>query len=444
MKLLKLLLILPISLIIFAKPIIDIRADFLPIEKKLGHEFLQLLTNSGQLVEDIEVVTYLSNLGQSLVRLSHNPDRQFAFYTLNDDSINAFAGPGGYIGIHTGLILNTDHETELASVLAHEIAHITQNHLVRHQQKTSKQPYLITAAIVASLLTNSTELGQAIIGTTLAGTIQSAITFTREHEQEADDTGLEIIQKSLFNPRGLGNFFTKLKDEKDAIEYLRTHPLSLNRISHSLQSLPFNTPYTYQDSFKYQSIKQRLYYWRFERINTSKNKQINLYMKAYRLFAQEKYTQAKQILTTMDNHPYITTYLLKARTQSALNMHQEANKSIELAQAINPDNEAVAYYKALIEQNAGQTKQAISHLKYFANTHRIHYQTEELLAKLYLDNQQIDRHHIAQAFSLVKQGKHKKALFQLKRAKSVTGHADLRAVINAHIMQVKRLIALLQ
>ncbi|RUM75620.1 MAG: M48 family peptidase, partial [Candidatus Thioglobus sp.] len=107
-------------------------------EKKRGNEFLQLIWNTDSVIADVEMTTYLRELGYELGMHSENPDKHFGFLLLNDDSINAFAGPYGYIGIHTGMLLSSDSESELAGVLSHEISHVTQNHLKRFSEKTDK------------------------------------------------------------------------------------------------------------------------------------------------------------------------------------------------------------------------------------------------------------------------------------------------------------------
>ena len=206
------------------------------------------------------------------------PNGHFSFYVLANDEINAFAAPYGLIGIHSGLIIESGHEAELAGVLAHEIAHITQDHLQRYQQKSTNQSLLLAAGLAAALLSKNKELSEAALSTAVATTKQRAINFTREHEWEADRVGIELLAKADFNPKGMADFFTRLKDEGRA-EYLRTHPLSINRIVDSLQRIPENAPTTYYDSFRYLSARAKLSYLRYARIPASK-KSSNYYIYA--------------------------------------------------------------------------------------------------------------------------------------------------------------------
>jgi Putative Zn-dependent protease, contains TPR repeats len=132
-KILTLFILMPLWVFALSVPELELSESL--SEKKRGHEFLQLLWDTGSIVEDIEIQTYLKDLGHELTTYSENPDKHFGFLLLDDSSINAFAGSYGYIGIHTGMLLSSDSESELAGVLSHEISHVTQNHLNRFSEK---------------------------------------------------------------------------------------------------------------------------------------------------------------------------------------------------------------------------------------------------------------------------------------------------------------------
>ena len=229
-------------------------------EQKQGNEFLQIIWNTNRVVADVEAQVYLKLLGIELTKYSENPNKHFGFFMLDDNSINAFAGSYGYIGVHTGMLLSSDSEAELAGVLSHEISHVTQNHLVRFGEKTDKQTYIMVAGMLAAALVDNSNASQAIAASTVAGTAQQSINFTREHEWEADRIGTKMLKKSGFDPKGMAHFFEKLKDDVNAQEFLRSHPLSINRISDAMQrSSRLNGEYR-DDSFEYTTIKARLYY----------------------------------------------------------------------------------------------------------------------------------------------------------------------------------------
>ena len=140
-------------------------------ERHLGEELMRRIRQSLLLVEDPEVTEYIQSLGYLLVANSDTPTQDFTFFVINDNSINAFAAPGGFIGINSGLILTTESESELASVMAHEIVHVTQRHLARAIEKANKMNLPATAALIAAIILagKNTQVGQAALMTTMAG-----------------------------------------------------------------------------------------------------------------------------------------------------------------------------------------------------------------------------------------------------------------------------------
>jgi len=176
-------------------------------ERRLGNRVLQSIWDSKSVIKDMESQIYIKELGQDLVNKSNQPKRHYDFFLLEDDSVNAFASWNGYVGVHDALVLFSDNESELASILAHEISHITQEHLKRYQDKSAKQKILTVGGIIASVLVKNSELTEAIATTTIANDLQNQINYTREHEWEADNFSVNILEKTDFNIDGLGSFF---------------------------------------------------------------------------------------------------------------------------------------------------------------------------------------------------------------------------------------------
>ncbi|HGG59163.1 MAG TPA: tetratricopeptide repeat protein [Gammaproteobacteria bacterium] len=210
-------------------------------EYQLGQALLTRLRHELPIVEDIELNYYLNNLGARL--LSHAGASAFPFHFLILDSpvINAFAAPGGIIVVHTGLINLARNEDELAGVLAHEIAHVTQRHLARFYQKSSKMDLGATLGIIAAIIAsaNSAAAGQAALYAGLAANASAKLAFTRANEREADRIGRMTLEKSGFDPNAMGRFFERLRDasmvnEETALEFLQTHPLPSARIADQL------------------------------------------------------------------------------------------------------------------------------------------------------------------------------------------------------------------
>ena len=209
-------------------------------ETELGENFMAQVRSAREFVDDIEINRYVQSLGYDLASHSDSPTQNFTFFVINDPQINAFAVPGGFIGVHAGLINATQNEGELAGVIAHEIAHISQKHMPRAIYDASQQSVPKAAALLASILLGvaSPELGQAAIMTTMAGGIQGQINFTRANEQEADRIGMQTLYRSEYDPNGLPDFFEKLAKETRLYgagvpEFLRTHPVTSTRIADS-------------------------------------------------------------------------------------------------------------------------------------------------------------------------------------------------------------------
>ncbi|MEN9898488.1 MAG: hypothetical protein RLZZ66_2137 [Pseudomonadota bacterium] len=234
-------------------------------EKQLGEAFFRGLHQQVEINQDTEIQQYIQTIGEKLVSQSDTPAYPFHFFVVMENAINAFAGPGGYVGVNSGLILMTDAESELASVMAHEIAHVTQRHLYRSYEASSRLSIPMVAATLGAILlgTQSGAAGQAAIMAIQAGSVQFQINFTREHEEEADRVGMQTLSKSVFDPRSMPTFFERLQQStryagQNIPEFLRTHPVTTSRISDSrgrAESYPYKQ---YPDSLAYQLIKTKL------------------------------------------------------------------------------------------------------------------------------------------------------------------------------------------
>ncbi len=208
-------------------------------DRLLGQAFMRSVRRSLNLVDDIEVHSYINALGYKLLANTQTSQTAFSFFVVDHPTINAFAGPGGHIGIHTGLILEAQSEGELAAVMAHEITHVTQRHLARAFQKASKVNFQTAAAILAAIILSSidAQAAQAAIISAAAGNIQQQLNFTRAHEREADWLGIDILARSGYSPDYMASFFRRLQEASrysggnSIPELLRTHPVTANRIS---------------------------------------------------------------------------------------------------------------------------------------------------------------------------------------------------------------------
>ncbi|GAB6042445.1 M48 family metallopeptidase [Endothiovibrio diazotrophicus] len=233
-------------------------------ERKLGEAFMREARRQLTLIEDGEINAYLGSLGNRLTSHSDGDGRPFTFFVVSDPTINAFAAPGGFIGVHSGLILATRNESELAAVLAHEIAHVTQHHIARSVAASGKMSIAYQAALIAAILlaTRDSQLGQAAVAATQAGIVQSQINFTRDNEYEADRVGMRTLARAGFDPEGMPDFFERLAQayrfQKQPPEFLSTHPVTTTRISESrarADQLPRPAP---QSRLNYRMMRAKL------------------------------------------------------------------------------------------------------------------------------------------------------------------------------------------
>jgi predicted Zn-dependent protease len=234
-------------------------------ESQLGREIIRQIRADRAYLEDPEISEYLNNLGDRLAAANPNPSRHFQFFAVNDPTINAFALPGGFIGVHTGLISAARNESELAGVLAHEIAHVGQNHLARMVDAQKNQTLITLAALALAILAarSDSQVSQAAIVGAQAYSVQNQLDFTRENEREADRIGLQTLERASFAPAGMATFFERLQFqsrlyESSAPAYLRTHPLTFERIA-DMQNRVAEMPYRqHQDSLEFALVRGKV------------------------------------------------------------------------------------------------------------------------------------------------------------------------------------------
>jgi predicted Zn-dependent protease len=213
-------------------------------EQQIGRAIYKSLRNAGNFVTDPEIQEYIQDIGQKIAAHATDSGQKFRFFVINDPTINAFALPGGYIGVHSGLLLATANESELAGVLAHEISHVTQRHISRAVYANQRASILTMAAMLGAILLGAaTGSGDAITGAVAAAqgaSAQQQINFTRSNEYEADRFGVGLMAQAGFDPDGMADFFETLGRQtgplaSQAPEFLRTHPVTVNRIAETRQ-----------------------------------------------------------------------------------------------------------------------------------------------------------------------------------------------------------------
>ena len=210
-------------------------------EAQLGRQLMTSIRANGRVIDDPLINEYINDVGSRVAAQANEDGHRFSFFVIEDPAINAFALPGGYIGVHTGLIEATRNEDELAGVLAHEVAHVTQRHIARALHARQRQSIVSTALMLGAVLAGVAGAGgdamQGLMGVAQGTAVQQRINFTRANEYEADRIGIEALVKAGFDPHGMASFFEVMSRQSPVSlearvpEFLRTHPVTTTRIS---------------------------------------------------------------------------------------------------------------------------------------------------------------------------------------------------------------------
>ena len=237
-------------------------------EEQLGRGVVAQLRNAGAVMEDPLLTEYIQGIGARLAGHASDGQEDFDFFIVDDSAINAFALPGGYIGVNAGLLLTSETESELAGVLAHEVAHVTQRHIARSIYDSQRFSVLNMAAMLAAVLLGAaTDIGgeatTGLITAAQAAGIQRQINFTRSNEHEADRVGMETLSSAGFDPTGMSSFFEKLSRRYGSARLavpaiLQTHPVTTERIADARDRARQLPSVEVEDSPSYSLIKARL------------------------------------------------------------------------------------------------------------------------------------------------------------------------------------------
>ena len=412
-------------------------------EKELGEYFFRSLHSQVAINQDAEIQEYIETIGQKLAVNSDGPSLPFHFFVVMENDINAFAGPGGYIGVNSGLIVLTEAESELASVMAHEIAHVTQRHLYRAAEAAGRLSVPTMAATLAAILlgTQSPALGQAAIMAIMGSSVQFQIDFTRENEMEADRVGMQTLQEAKYDPRSMPTFFERLQQSsryygKDVPEFLRTHPVTASRISDTrgrAETYPYRQ---YPDSLSYQLIRAKLqviaskddvgtaksFKSRLTQ-GTAEQRTVALYGTGLIALKAQRYKEAETIFQGLaeqfPNQPHYATALARTALESknypvALARYQKLTEQF-------PNNEAIKleYITTLIRSgDSGAAKKNLSSLSYKTQERPVYY---ELLAQVYSDLRQPAESHRYLAEYYYSMGQVQDAIFQIRLAQQSRG-----------------------
>lgn len=352
----------------------------LTIDQELlyGDAYMRMLRASSPIVNDPVINAYIDSLGHRLVANANDVKTPFHFFMIRDRNINAFAFFGGYVALHSGLFLHARTESELASVVAHEIAHVTQRHLARSMEEQARRSPATMAALAGALLLSiaSPQAGMAAITAATAGNMQSQINYTRSNEKEADRFGIATLAKAGFEAQAMPRFFGRLADQyryaSKPPPMLLTHPLPEDRITDTRQRAQTYPPMRIIPSIDYHLTRARIVAryanidsqaalgW-FERTQKKASSEILPsfdYGRALVHLDNKRLDQAEPILNKLlkqdpGNPFYLDAmsdlYIEKKDPQKALDMLSKALKH-------NPQNAVLTinYANALIEANKNE------------------------------------------------------------------------------------------
>jgi len=240
--------------------------DLSPLEERhYGEEIMQqYIRRSPEYLDDPETIEYINHLGFQLVAVSAARNIDFEFFVLRDATINAFALPGGFIGVHTGLILTAQSESELASVLGHEIGHVQQRHLARSLARQRDSAMIALGSVLVALLAARSNQGaEAALAVGQAAALSRQLSFSRDNEREADRVGFQILVDAGFDPQAMADFFARMQQGTRAYAsvapaYLRTHPMDEERIADMQARIRTAHTHQHADSLDFQLIRARL------------------------------------------------------------------------------------------------------------------------------------------------------------------------------------------
>lgn len=358
-------------------------------EQRLGKAFMRKVREALPVSDDPLLTDYLESLGKELLAADQSAGGRFSFFLIDQPVVNAFAGPGGYIGVYSGLILASESEDELAAVMAHEIAHVTQRHLMRGFEDQGRLSLPTTALMVAAAILGaqvSSDAGMAALAGIQAAAIQRQINFTRDNEKEADRIGIATLANSGRDPYAMAGFFERLAKksrvyENNAPELLRTHPVNSSRIADALGRADEHGARQKPDSLRFQLTRARLREASYKRPEQSLAAfKASLKEGRYRDETAERYgyalallrsgqlaeakTEATRLLTKEPSLPEFIVLdaridLKKGDTASAINRLKQASELSPLNWALR-----TAYAEALME--GGQPRRALEELKSIA------------------------------------------------------------------------------
>lgn len=428
-------------------------------EKNYGNIFMHIMRANSPVIYDPLLANYINQLGQRLVSHAENVHFPFHFILIRDSTINAAAFLGGYVKVNSGVILYADTEGQLASVMAHEISHVTQRHIARSIENAASTKNLTIAGLMGSVILAiaNPAAGMAAMQSSVAASIQHQINFTRRNEYEADHIGMQVLYRSGFDPQSMVKFFgrlaTKYRYASKPPAWLSNHPMTADRVADAQSRASQYPSRKVAPSLQFQMAKARIHvrfsqtsgdqaYSFYKHQLTNHNYRLKAaaqYGLALALFKQTHFVQAEKIMDKLhQSYPQNMFVLdLQSDIDIAQKQPQKAINRLKKAAERYPDNQIVTINLASAYMAAEQYASASQVLDHYLRDHPNDSLGWKLATQAYRKQQLTVPMHQARAEYFALYAQYDQAIRELKLAKLDSVKNLNRARIGARIQQFK-------
>ena len=438
-----------------------VASDAISLDKEMivGDAVMRQMRGQSPIISDPVLDEYLQDIGNRLVVHADNAKFPFEFFWVNNDAINAFAFFGGHIGVHTGLMRRAENESELASVLAHEISHVTQRHIARRMQAQKRSSPLALASLIGGVLIAmaNPEAGIAAMQAGSAASAQLQIDYTRTNEQEADRIGIAMLARAGYDPTAAASFFSTMAEEYRMVSKpparLLTHPLTETRIAdarsraadYPRRYLPINKQFELAKArikarYSFKADYAVEYFEAAVDQDVQRSKEASLYGLALAYMRNEKIDKAKKVMDKLIAGDSDNLFYLDAMTDIHISMGQPL-KAVEMLKPHvkhNPRNQVLALNQANAYISAQKYDNAISLLKDFLLVRKDYQIAHQLMSEAYQKSKQFSQMHQSKAEVYALYGAYNRAVDELQYAYNFAGDNHLaKQRIKARIKQFR-------
>lgn len=438
-----------------------VASDAISLDKEMivGDAVMRQMRGQSPIISDPVLDEYLQDIGNRLVVHADNAKFPFEFFWVNNDAINAFAFFGGHIGVHTGLMRRAENESELASVLAHEISHVTQRHIARRMQAQKRSSPLALASLIGGVLIAmaNPEAGIAAMQAGSAASAQLQIDYTRTNEQEADRIGIAMLARAGYDPTAAASFFSTMAEEYRMVSKpparLLTHPLTETRIAdarsraadYPRRYLPINKQFELAKArikarYSFKADYAVEYFEAAVDQDVQRSKEASLYGLALAYMRNEKIDKAKKVMDKLIAGDSDNLFYLDAMTDIHISTGQPL-KAVEMLKPHvkhNPRNQVLALNQANAYISAQKYDNAISLLKDFLLVRKDYQIAHQLMSEAYQKSKQFSQMHQSKAEVYALYGAYNRAVDELQYAYNFAGDNHLaKQRIRARIKQFR-------